>query len=153
VEPKTATSGWTPEDEYVGQSFIANVDSLLYVEWFVAELSQPGRYKFEVVTQVGSQFVCRGYESVPARGWQWVRCSTFTEGSRGLTKGVDYVVQISHENGDSVNYVVRTDNPYSYGLMMVPGQQPPIPLTWDLCARVYGRMNAAAATGLADAGN
>jgi hypothetical protein len=42
VEPKLATSGWTPEDEYVGQSFVANVDSIYYLEWFVAEPSKPG---------------------------------------------------------------------------------------------------------------
>jgi len=53
VEPKAATSGWTPEDEYVGQSFIANVDSISYLEWFVAEPSAPGHYVFDVLEESG----------------------------------------------------------------------------------------------------
>jgi len=42
VEPKTAANGWTPEDEYIGQSFVANIDSIAYIEWFVGELSAEG---------------------------------------------------------------------------------------------------------------
>jgi hypothetical protein len=140
VEPKTATSGWTPEDEYVGQSFIANVDSLLYAEWFVAELSQSGRYKFEIREQGTGRLVGSGDTTMPVHGWQWIRCDNWTLGDRSFVKGREYLLKVYHSTGDSVNYVVRTDNPYSYGLMMVPGQNPPIPLTWDLCARVYGEM-------------
>ena len=42
VEPKTAANGWTPEDEYIGQTFVANVDSISYIEWFVGDLSVEG---------------------------------------------------------------------------------------------------------------
>ena len=31
VEPKEYHAGWTPEDEYVAQSFVANVDSIYYL--------------------------------------------------------------------------------------------------------------------------
>jgi hypothetical protein len=118
VEPKSATSGWTPEDEYVGQSFVANVDSIHYIEWFVGEPSKPGQYKFEITQN--NQFVCQGLESVPARGWRWIRCSSFT-GDLRLTKGKEYVLKVSHSDGDSVNFVYRTDNPYSYGHISVSG--------------------------------
>ena len=32
VEPKECHVGWTPEDEYVGQSFVACADSISYLE-------------------------------------------------------------------------------------------------------------------------
>jgi hypothetical protein len=155
VEPKKLHEGKAAGDEQHGirQSFIANVDSISYLEWFVAELSAAGKYVFEIRDAATNDLVCEGSETLPARGWGWIRCDSFYAGGRRFTKGRQYLLKVHHDQGDSVNYVYRTDNPYSYGLMMVPGQQPPIPLTWDLCARVYGRMNAAAATGLADAGN
>jgi hypothetical protein len=46
VEPKTALSGWSQRWGYVGQTFVANVDSIRYIEWFVGELSAPGKYEF-----------------------------------------------------------------------------------------------------------
>ncbi len=99
VEPKTATSGWTPEDEYVGQSFVANVDSIYYLEWFVAEPSDSGFYVFDVLDQATSQTVAHGRTAVPGLGWQWVRCDNFTYGSLQLTKGKDYAVEVSHSGG------------------------------------------------------
>ena len=44
VEPKTAANGWTEVSpgSYVGQTFIANVDSIYYIEWFCADLSAEG---------------------------------------------------------------------------------------------------------------
>jgi len=44
VEPKTAANGWTEADPnaYVGQTFVANVDSIAYIEWFVGDLSVEG---------------------------------------------------------------------------------------------------------------
>ena len=42
VEPKECNTGWTPEDEYVGNTFVANVDSIAYIEWFCAEPSAEG---------------------------------------------------------------------------------------------------------------
>jgi hypothetical protein len=103
VEPKTPTSGWTEADPnaFVGQSFTANVDSIYYVEWFVAELSAPGLYEFEIRDEVTSDLICHGGESVPVRGWQWVRCDNWTQGSLKFTKGKDYVLKVSHSGGDA----------------------------------------------------
>jgi hypothetical protein len=101
VEPKTATSGWTPEDEYVGQSFIANVDSIYYLEWFVAERNDSGFYVFDVLDQATSQLIAHGQKAVPGHGWQWVRCDTFTQGVLQFTKGKDYILKVSHSEGDS----------------------------------------------------
>ena len=42
VEPKTAANGWSPYQGWVGQTFVANVDSIYYIEWFVGELSAEG---------------------------------------------------------------------------------------------------------------
>jgi hypothetical protein len=143
VDPRELHEGWTRQGQntYVGQSFVANVDSIYYLEWFVGELSAPGQYKFEI-TQNG-QFVCAGYESVPARGWQWVRCDEFTEGDLRLAKGKEYVLKVSHYQGDSVNYVYRTDNPYQYGAISVGGGHLRPPGSGgDLVCRVYGRTNA-----------
>lgn len=144
VEPKTATSAWCPYGGNVGQSFIANVDSIYYAEWFVGEPSAPGLYRFEIRDEATSDLVCYGEESVPARGWQWVRCDNWTQGNRCFTKGRNYVVKVSHSDGDSVNFVYRTDNPYQYGVISVGGGQlqPPPQTSHDLVCRIMGRMNA-----------
>jgi hypothetical protein len=68
VEPKTAANGWCPYQGHVGQSFVANVDSIAYIEWFVGELSAEGQYSFEIREQGTNDLVCAGAESVPARG-------------------------------------------------------------------------------------
>ena len=44
VEPRELYAGWTEAgpNAYVGQTFVANVDSIAYIEWFCAELSAEG---------------------------------------------------------------------------------------------------------------
>jgi hypothetical protein len=100
VEPKAATSAWSAYQGWVGQSFVANVDSIYYLEWFVGDLSSPGRYKFDIIEKSTSQLVCWGSETVPGRGWQWLRCSNFT-GDLQFTKGKEYLLKVSHDAGDS----------------------------------------------------
>jgi hypothetical protein len=145
VEPKTSANGWTEADPnaFVGQSFVANVDSIYYLEWFVAEPSDSGFYVFDVLDQATSQLIAHGQKAVPEHGWQWVRCDNWTQGNLQFTKGKEYIVKVSHSAGDSVNYVVRTDNPYQYGEISVGGGQlqPPPQTTTDLVARILGRMN------------
>ena len=87
VEPKTATSAWSSYGGYVAQSFVANVDSIYYLEWFVGELSASGFYVFDVLDQATSQTVAHGRTAVPGQGWQWLRCDNFTYGSLQFTKG------------------------------------------------------------------
>jgi len=146
VEPKTSTNGWTEagQNTYVAQSFVANVDSIYYVEWFVGELSAPGLYRFEIRDEATNDLVCFGEESVPARGWRWIRCDNWTQGSLKFTKGREYTLKVRHHDGDSVNFVYRTDNPYTYGAISVGGGKahPPPQSSNDLCLRLFGRMNA-----------
>jgi hypothetical protein len=77
VEPKMATNAWSAYGGYVAQSFIANVDSISYIEWFVGEPSQPGHYRFEVLDATTSEVVARGDTLVPDHGWRWVRFDHF----------------------------------------------------------------------------
>jgi hypothetical protein len=74
VEPKTLTSGWTESDPNacVGQSFVANVDTVCYVEWFVGEPNASGLYVFDVPDQTTNQLIARGQKAMPERGWRWV---------------------------------------------------------------------------------
>ena len=143
VEPKLPTSAWCPYGGNVGQSFVANVDSVYYLEWFVAELSAAGKYVFEIRDEATNDLVCQGSETVPGRGWGWIRCDSFYAGGRRFTKGKDYILKISHDQGDSVDFVYRLDNPYTYGHIVFGGGQlqPPPQTTTDLVARIYGRMN------------
>lgn len=101
VEPKTATSAWSSYGGYVAQSFVANVDSIYYLEWFVGDLSASGFYVFDVLETGTNRVVAHGDTLVPAHGWQWVRCDRFTQGNRCFTKGREYVVKVSHSGGDS----------------------------------------------------
>jgi hypothetical protein len=148
VEPKTATSAWCPHGGNVGQSFVANVDSIYYLEWFVGELSQPGHYEFDVLDEATSEVIAHGETLVPGRGWQWVRCDHFTRGTLQFTKGKEYVLKVSHSDGDSVCYVYRTDNPYQYGAISVgggDGHSPP-QTSHDLVCRIVGQLNAVDST-------
>jgi hypothetical protein len=142
---KTSENGWTRAntDTYVGQSFVANIDSISYIEWFVGNPSAPGFYIFDVLDQGTSQVVAHGRDTVPARGWQWLRCDDFTHGSLKFTKGREYILKVSHSAGYSVNFVYRDDDPYTYGAISVgSGQSRPPPGSGsDLVARIYGRMN------------
>jgi hypothetical protein len=142
VEPKLPTSAWCPYGGNVAQSFRANVDSIHYIEWFCGELSAPGFYVFDVKDEATGQTVAHGQDTVPTRGWQWVRCDNFSYGTRKFTKGKDYILKVSHSAGDSVNFVYRTDDPYAYGHMSVSGGELVPEPDDDLVARVYGRMNA-----------
>ncbi len=101
VEPKTATSAWSAYQGWVGQSFVGNVDSIYYLEWFVGDLSASGFYVFDVLDQATSQTVAHGRTAVPGQGWQWLRCDNFTYGSLQFTKGKDYVLKVSHSGGDA----------------------------------------------------
>lgn len=125
VEPKTAASGWSEPGmtQYVGQTFVANVDSIRYIEWFVGDLGGAGLYQFEIREQGTNDLICRGEESIPARGWQWVRCDSFYQGSQRFTKGKEYLLKVSHSAGESLCFVYRTDNPYGWGEMEVSGGQ------------------------------
>jgi hypothetical protein len=98
VEPRELHEGWSPQGQnaFVGQSFIANVDSIYYLEWFCGQPSVPGQYVFQI-TQ-GGQYVCGGEVDVPSQGWKWLRCDNFT-GNLQFTKGKEYVVKVSHSGG------------------------------------------------------
>lgn len=146
IEPKEANSGWCPHGGNVGQTFVANVDSIAHVEWFVGELSTEGKYEFNILED-GLPF-CQGEADVPARGWQWVKCSTFTGGLR-FTKGKEYLLKVSHDGGDSVCFVYRTDDPYEWGEISVGGGgwgQPEPVQNCDLVCRVVGVMDAVDST-------
>jgi hypothetical protein len=101
VEPRELHEGWTQRGPYtyVAQSFVANVDSIYYIEWFCGELSAPGFYVFDVKDEATGQTVAHGQDTVPTRGWQWVRCDNFTYGTRKFTKGKDYILKVSHSGG------------------------------------------------------
>jgi len=122
VEPKELHQGKVAGDEQHGirQSFVANVDSIYYIEWFCAEPSAEGEYVFALQEKESGLPMCEGRAEVPSIGWQWVKCSTFT-GNLRFTKGKEYLLKVSHSGGDSVNFVYRTDNPYTYGAIEVGG--------------------------------
>ena len=102
VEPKELHEGKVAGDQQHGirQSFVACADSIAYIEWFCAELSGAGRYKFDILEKATSQLVCWGSETLPTSGWRWIRCDEFT-GNLRLTKGKEYLLKVSHSNGDS----------------------------------------------------
>lgn len=91
IEPREYHAGWTVAgpSTYVGQSFVACADSLDYIEWLVGDLSQAGRYKFDILDAATNQLVCWGSETLPPTGWRWIRCDSF-DGDLRFTKGREY---------------------------------------------------------------
>jgi hypothetical protein len=71
---------------------------------------------------------------VTGQHYEYVRFDTL-EFFRPLIKGKEYVLKVTHSDGDSINWYADTTNPYQYGRMFVGGDAP---LRWDLVARIEG---------------
>ncbi len=134
VELSQNDNATTPEDGWVGQTFIATCDSIQWAAFFVGRACTSGTYKTEIWDSTGLQSRYGGGE-VSAVDPQYQYVNAIFEDTAAVIKGVKYMLKVSHSGGDSVNYYYNDNNPYAYGELVVGGQKSP---GLDLAARVEG---------------
>jgi hypothetical protein len=140
VDPvKASWSGWTHSGDTVAQTLTCNFDSPTYVELFVGGIVNGDAYNLDVRDGSTGDRVAHKHNVSQRQDHSWVRFDTLTLDA-AFTKGKQYEFRFTRSGQDSMQYYYQSGNPYDYGLMVVPGQNP-VPLTWDLACRVYGRMN------------
>ena len=128
--------GWAYGDEGHGleQTFVCTADSLLWAEFFVGAANSGGEYYFEVLN--GTQQCYDGrVAAAPESAYRYVRAELSPTGPP-LIKGKEYVLRITHSDGDSINYYANDLDAYQYGEIEVPGKV--VPDVWDLACRIEG---------------
>jgi hypothetical protein len=142
IEPFQNCNGWTPRypDNWVGQTFVATCDSFLWVDMFIGAPNhalQNNYYHIEIQTTPGNIPIARG--NAPAGdsiSYRYTRANLITERPELITKGKEYLLKVTHGNGDSINFYYNPNgNVYPYGEIYVP---PPQAANGDLVARVEG---------------
>jgi hypothetical protein len=144
VEPvKAEWSGWTSQqapNNRVSEVLTCNFDSLAYVELFAGAKDAGGAYT-AIVLDSGAELTRSAGDTVLDHGW-----ISFSDWDNHVayTKGKQYEFRFTRSGSDSIQYYYQGGNPalsdpYSWGWMRVGGTDE---VCMDLCARVYGRMNA-----------
>jgi hypothetical protein len=140
IEPYRNSSGWSPSNGYIGQTFVATCDSFLWVDFFVGAPNHALQYNYyhiEIQTTPGNIRIAWG--NAPAGdsiSYRYTHANLITERPELITKGKEYLLKITHGNGDSINFYYNPNgNVYPYGEIYVP---PPQAADGDLAARVEG---------------
>ncbi|MEO0005218.1 MAG: hypothetical protein ABIK49_04365, partial [candidate division WOR-3 bacterium] len=140
VQPvKAQWSGWALGDENhgVSQTITCNFDSLVRVELFAGNIGSGGQYRVGVLEN-GSEIMWSTGNQKQDHSWirfeNWSTQVTFTKGKR-------YEFKFTRVGQDSIQYYYNPNNPYGYGILIDPNLPDPVPLGWDLCMRIYGKMD------------
>lgn len=139
VEPvRAAWSGWTTfQNNYISQTITNNCDSLVYCELFTGE-GGASPYFVDVLTYPGGAAVASGY-SDDARDHAWVRFDLNATCPESIIRGRQLEFRFTRAGQARINFYFQRYNPYGYGLMIDPNQQPPPRVDEDLCMRLYGK--------------
>lgn len=125
----------------IAQTFINTCDSLLWVEFFVGAGNARGRYEVQILALPDYQ-CCYAGEASTGSAIQdtFVRAYLMHLRPEPLLKGDSCLLKITHSYGESINYCYNPTNPYKYGHLVLPGDQPSPPPyeNCDLCCRIEG---------------
>lgn len=143
IEPYKNCNGWSPQGPpttaYIGQTFIATCDSFVWAELFIGAANDTGQYNFRIEEYQTSTLIAIGDTNAgPEIYYNYVRAYLEHLPNTKVMKGKTYILKVTHSNGDSINFYYDTRDSYKYGLAIIPNQQPPIPLFWDIAARIEG---------------
>jgi len=79
----------------------------------------------------------------------WVRFPLVTVSEAKFVRGKQYEVRFRRSSAqDSLHFYFQRDNPYAYGLMIDPNQQPSPRVDEDLCLRLSGKARVTGAVGM-----
>jgi hypothetical protein len=141
VDPtKAAWSGWTAFQGSVSQNITCNFDSLSYIQLFAGAKGNGGAYHASVYD---GNTLLMSSDGTQTQSEDWVKFDQWTD-TVAFTKGKTLTIKFTRGGAlpDSIEYYYRGDDPYKYGSM--PNDIDPNP--FDLCMRVYGRMDVTDST-------
>jgi hypothetical protein len=143
VEPHNNYNGWTEVNQYVTQTFVCTADSLLWAEFFVGAANSGGQYEFAVRDDPNGSVIYTGKSDTcnPNMHYMFVRANLARQTNDALVKGKTYYLKVTHSAGDPFNFYYSPWDPYTYGIISVPGgsfSPPPQVYSPDLSARIEG---------------
>jgi hypothetical protein len=135
IEPFQNCNGKARE---IGQTFVTVCDSFIWAEFFAgAKPLHPDQdYLIQIKEAPDGAELYSGHASAQ-KSYDYTRAYlTKTFGSPPLVKGKEYLLKITHTEGDSINYYYDSLNTYKYGYIVVGGLDEPG--LKDLAARIEG---------------
>jgi len=128
---------WVLASEGVTESFTNTADSLLWAEFFVGAANSGGQYQFDITDGPNGSVLYRKLVDCHAESsYRYVRAYLTPLTDQPLTKGKEYVLKVTHSDGDSINYYASNLDEYQYGEIEVPEKV--VPDVWDLACRIEG---------------
>ena len=131
---------WTPAypNNYVTETFLSDVDSsLTWAEAFIGAANGTGtQYEFDIKDGPNGVILYKGFaDAGPA--YQYVHANLTKQTDDPLIRGKEYVLEVSHTAGQSINFYYDPDpaTRYQYGHIAQPAG---LPDTWCLAARIEG---------------
>jgi hypothetical protein len=133
VEPvKAAWSGWTTlQSNRVSEVITCNFDELDsasggYVELFAGFHGASGNYyHLGIYEYPAGPLVASRNNLVPGHDHTWLKFDRIRmEPGEVFTKGKKYEFRFTRSGRDSIQYYCQSGDPYQYGLLIVPGQDP-----------------------------
>jgi hypothetical protein len=138
IEPYKNCNGLAAGDQYhgIGQIFIAICDSFLWVDMFIGAKSRnPGyNYHAEILEYPNGAIPIYSGDTVAIAEYRYTRIPLSRQANQKVLKGKQYLLRITHSNGDSINYYYDSLNTYKYGYIVVGGIAEPG--SKDLAARI-----------------
>lgn len=136
-------TGKSPQPNWVGQTFVATADSILWLEFMEGRPLNTGDYVLRIYDSLGNQArpgVAQAICHLDS-GYRFRRAKFSSPVF--VLKGVKYMLKIWHSDTFAVNFYFNRSDPYKYGRMILPSGMDTI-IDADLAARVEGT-NALAA--------
>jgi len=123
----------------VGQTFVANFDSITEVSLFSGSPGVGQNYELRVRDAETDELIAHQYNVAPAGDHKWLRFLSIIPDGK-FVRGREYLVKFTRPN-DSINWYKDIFNKYAYGHMVggFADGQPPPQSGDDLCLRIYGK--------------
>jgi hypothetical protein len=145
IEPFKNYNGRVAGDQYhgIGQTFVATCDSFLWAEFFVGKPNDSNggkHYNVEIQEYPNGLWVVRG-EAPAGKSYEYTKAIFNARNPNAkVIKGKEYELKVTFTSNppESINYYYNPNDPYKYGLALVPPQGSQVPIGWDLAVRIEG---------------
>jgi hypothetical protein len=140
IEPYRNCNGWSPQGPpttaYIGQTFVAICDSFVWVDMFIGQkcIHPDGNYHVEIWEYPTGDRIAYG-ETAAIADYSYAHIPLTMQTGVKIIKGKQYILKITHSDGDSINFYYNPQDTYKFGVMEIAGS----PQTnCDLAARIEG---------------
>jgi len=139
VVPYRNCVGQSPSNTPVVQYIRMTLDSVTAVSFWVGDTIDTSGFNVRIADSATDERIAHreGYHT--HQDWGWMNVPLYADPVYKPVRGRTYEVRITRPTrGTAISFAYCDTNPYKYGMLSVPGQQPPVPLNWDLALRVTG---------------